>query len=216
MTQLAHYGYHMADAEKMPYNYSEFNRVSFVNTLFYNPVLGLVKASMILLYLRLGGTKRGVRFGCYILLVVVFAHALGTTMADLVQCLPIPYNWDRLAMDRAAQLAAGANEPGMTPYGPWPTGFKDGKYVVGGHCFNLEDFILVSSGLSILTDLLMLFIPIYMVYDLQLTRKKKIVVLIVLCMGLRYVLTILLPAKQFKQIKAAYTPKCDRSWRSSF
>lgn len=33
----------------------------------------------------------------------------------------------------------------------------------------------------------MLLIPIYMVYDLQLTRKKKIVVLIVLCLGLRYV-----------------------------
>lgn len=88
------------------------------------------------------------------------------------------------------QAAAGANQPGILPGGfPWPTGFKNGVYVTGGKCFDVEHFILISSGLSILTDLLMLFIPIYMVYDLQLTPKKKTVVLLVLCMGLGYVRT---------------------------
>lgn len=86
------------------------------------------------------------------------------------------------------QAAAGANQAGILPGGyPWPTGFKDGVYVVGGQCYNLEYFLLISSALSIFTDLLMLFIPIYMVYDLQLTAKKKTVVLLVLCMGLGYV-----------------------------
>lgn len=90
----------------MPYDYREYSIVSFANTLFYNPVLGLVKASMILLYLRLGGTKKGVRTGCYVLLFVVFGHAFGTTVADLLQCLPIAYNWDRVAMDQAAQVSS--------------------------------------------------------------------------------------------------------------
>ncbi len=186
MTQLAHFGYHVADAVKMPYNYREYNLDSFVNTLFYFPVLGLVKASMILLYLRLGGTKRGVRISCFVLLFVIFGTTIATSIADLLQCLPIPYNWDKPAMDRAAQVAAGANQPGILPFGPWPTGFKDGVYITGGHCFNLQAFLLITSGLSILTDISMLLIPIYMVYDLQLTPKKKLVVLIVLCMGLRY------------------------------
>lgn len=147
----------------MPYDFKEYARVSFINTLFYNPVLGLVKASMILLYLRLGRTKKGVRVGCYILLFAIFGHTLGTSIADFLQCLPIAYNWDRVAMDRAAQLAAGANQPGILGGFPWPTGFKDGKYVTGGQCFNLEYFLLISSALSIFTDLLMLMIPVYMV-----------------------------------------------------
>ncbi|KUJ20171.1 uncharacterized protein LY89DRAFT_780008 [Mollisia scopiformis] len=204
VTQLAHFGYKLVDAEKMPYNYREYSLVSFVNTLFYNPVLGLVKASMILLYLRLGGTKKGVRMGCYVLLFVVFGHAFGTTVADLLQCLPIRYNWDRPAMDLAAQNAVGANQPGLLPNRiPWPTGFKNGVYVTGGECFNLEYFLLITSGLSIFTDLLMLLIPIYMVYDLQLTPKKKVVVLIVLCMGLS---VTAVGAARFQILYSGYQP----------
>jgi hypothetical protein len=105
VTQLAHFGYRIADVEKMPYNYKEYSLVSFVNTLFYYPVLGLVKASMILLYLRLGGTKRGVQIGCYVLLVIISAHTVGTSVADIFQCLPIQYNWNRFAMDQAAQVS---------------------------------------------------------------------------------------------------------------
>lgn len=95
-----------------------------------------------------------------------------------------------ILIDTLKQDAAGANQPGFLPGGyPWPTGFKNGVYVTGGSCYNLEEFLLISSGLSILTDIFMLLIPIYMVYDLQLAPKKKTVVLLVLCMGLGYVFT---------------------------
>lgn len=104
VTQIGHFGYHYLEAAKMPYNYREYSLVSFVNTLFYFPVLGLVKASMILLYLRLGGTKKGVRIGCYVLLFIIIAQTISTSVADLLQCLPITYNWDRIAMDKAAQV----------------------------------------------------------------------------------------------------------------
>ena len=154
------------------------------NSLCYNPILGFVKASMILLYLRLGGTKDGVRIGCYLLLFINFALTISIFVADALQCLPFEYNWNALAMDLAAQKAAGANEPGMTPYGPVPSGFKDGRYVTGGKCFNQIDFLMIAAGLTIFTDLLILAIPIYMVYDLQMKRKKKLTVVIILCMGI--------------------------------
>lgn len=110
VTQLAHYGYHIADLAKMPYDYKAYSLVSFVNTLFYYPVLGLVKVSMILLYLRLGGTKRGVQIGCYILLLIISGHTLGTSIADIFQCLPVPYAWDRVAMDQAAQVSKSSSD----------------------------------------------------------------------------------------------------------
>ena len=154
------------------------------NSLCYNPILGFVKASMILLYLRLGGTKDGVRIACYLLLFINFALTISIFAADALQCLPFEYNWNALAMDLAAQKAAGANEPGMTPYGPVPSGFKDGRYVTGGKCFNQIDFLMIAAGLTIFTDLLILAIPIYMVYDLQMKRKKKLTVIIILCMGI--------------------------------
>jgi hypothetical protein len=100
--------------------------------------------------------------------------------------------WNNVAMDLAAQKAAGATDPGMTPYGPVLSGFKDGKYVAGGTCFQRVDFILIIAGLSILTDILILCIPIYMVYDLQMKPKKKAIVLLILCLGLAYVLLLLM------------------------
>lgn len=115
VTQLAHFGYRIADVEKMSYNYKEYSLVSFVNTLFYYPVLGLVKTSMILLYLRLGGTKRGVQIGCYVLLIIISAHTVGTSVADIFQCLPVQYSWDRIAMDQAAQVSQPLRATSISP-----------------------------------------------------------------------------------------------------
>jgi hypothetical protein len=187
VTQYAHYGYHWYDIMKMPYNFVKVQQYGFANGLFYNPILGLVKASMILLYLRLGRTKNGVRYGCVALLCLIFSFTIGAQIADILQCLPIAYNWNRFAMDAAAQRAAGANEPGVSPFGTIPTGYKNGVYITGGQCFNIELYLLTTAGLSIFTDLLILMIPVYMVYDLKLTKRKKIVVLLILCMGVGYV-----------------------------
>lgn len=155
----------------------------YFNTLCYNPILGLIKASMILLYLRLGGTKQGVRTACYILLAINFGHAFGSLVADMLQCLPIQYNWDRASSDIAAQLSQNATEPGIY-YGYYvPTGFKNGAYVTGGRCFNLEAFLLSSTGIALFTDVLIICIPIYMVYDLPMKLGRKVMVSLILCMG---------------------------------
>ncbi|KAK6612799.1 putative CFEM domain-containing protein [Botrytis cinerea] len=67
-------------------------------------------------------------------------------------------------MDLAAQIKANATDPGIGPYGPVSSGFKDGKYITG--------------------DLLVLCIPIYVVKDLKMNSQKKAAAIFILCMGL--------------------------------
>lgn len=155
----------------------------YANGITYNPTLGLIKASMILLYLRLGGTKTGVRTACYVLFIFNFLFITGALVTDIFQCWPMSYIWNRRAMDRAAQLAVGATDPGTYRGRHLLNGFKNGQYVKGGDCIDMANFLLVTAGISIFTDVLILLIPVYMVYDLQLTPKKKFVILLVLCMG---------------------------------
>ncbi|KAK0099950.1 hypothetical protein ONS95_013228 [Cadophora gregata] len=183
VTEYGHYGYHREDTFKLKYDMVLIWKYLYANGITYNPILGLIKASMILLYLRLGGTKTGVRTACCVLFIFNFLFITGALMADIFQCWPITYTWNRYAMDRAAQIAAGATDPGVYYGYPIPTGFKNGKYVHGGECIDMGNFLLITAGISILTDLLILLIPVYMVYDMQLTPKKKSVVLLVLCMG---------------------------------
>lgn len=160
------------------------------DSLCYNPILGFVKASMILLYLRLGGIKQSVRYASYVLLGVNFALMISIFFVDMFQCIPFRYNFYSTEMDLAAQIKANATDPGIGPNGPVTTGFKDGKYVAGGRCINSLNFILITAGLTIFTDLLVLCIPIYMVKDLKMSRRKKIAAICILCMGLGYVIIV--------------------------
>lgn len=147
----------------MKTNPVELAKWELASGMCYNPILGLVKASMILLYLRLGGTKRGVKIACYGLLFLTLSLTVSLELADLLQCMPISYAWDNLALDRAAQEAQNATEVVILPgYGP-VSGFKNGKYVYGGRCYDRVKFVMVAAALAIGTDLLILCIPVYMV-----------------------------------------------------
>ncbi len=81
-------------------------------------------------------------------------------------------------MDIAAQKAAGADPL---------TGMKDGVLILGGKCFQQRNFYVATAGLSLLTDLMVMVIPIWMVWGLQMKLRKKIVVVGILTLGSRYV-----------------------------
>jgi Fungal rhodopsin domain len=148
---------------KMPIDRLSQAKWNLVSGLCYNPILGFIKASMILLYLRLGGTKKGVRMACYGLLALTLSLMLALDLADAFECTPFDYVWNNEAMDLAAQKAQNATEEYLIPGYGMLSGFKDGKYVFGGHCFDRSMFIMVAAGLAILTDLMILCIPVYMV-----------------------------------------------------
>lgn len=177
----------MSDVLKFTIDLPTEMKWAMFDSLCYNPILGFIKASMILLYLRLGGVRQSVRYASYAFLCINFALMISIFFVDMFQCVPFSYNFYAAGMDLAAQIKANATDPGIGTYGPVTSGFKDGKYVTGGKCINTISFLMITAGLTIFTDLLVLCIPIYMVKDLKMSRKKKIAAIFILCMGLGYV-----------------------------
>lgn len=118
--------------------------------LLYNPILTCVKNAAILFYLRLGISKQHLRFACYAFLVINNCIFLGVLISDALQCTPTRYIWDAKVMDAQAQLKAGADANGMV----------NGKLIKGGKCINFPVMVLTSAGLTCLTDLLVIAIPV--------------------------------------------------------
>ncbi|RWA13848.1 hypothetical protein EKO27_g1238 [Xylaria grammica] len=69
----------------------------YLAQIFYNPVLALVKASVLILLLRLGGHKRTVRNVIYGLLTFNGLQAVAVFFVAIFQCIPIKANWDTAA-----------------------------------------------------------------------------------------------------------------------
>ncbi len=104
---------------------------------------------------------------CYGLLFLTLSLTLALDLADAFACTPFDYTWNSRAMDLAAQKAQGANETVYIPGYGLLSGFKDGKYVVGGKCFDIVTFVLVAAGLAIFTDIIVFCIPVYMVRNMS-------------------------------------------------
>jgi hypothetical protein len=59
----------------------------------------------------------------------------------------------------------------------------DGNLVKGGKCIDSRTFILTSCALSIFMDLIIIPIPSIMVWNLQMDRKTKMLVVGVMSLG---------------------------------
>lgn len=62
--------------------------------ILYNPILALVRASALIFLSRLFGQKNWVRRFLLWLNVTNIAQMVGSFFAIVLQCLPIPFNWD--------------------------------------------------------------------------------------------------------------------------
>ncbi|KAL2258980.1 hypothetical protein VTK26DRAFT_7498 [Humicola hyalothermophila] len=62
--------------------------------ILYNPILALVRASVLIFLTRLFGQKHRVRQFLLWLNAANIAQMVGTFFAVILQCLPIPFNWD--------------------------------------------------------------------------------------------------------------------------
>jgi hypothetical protein len=62
--------------------------------ILYNPILALVKASVLIFLLRLFGQKNGVRTYIIGLNTINILQMLAVFFAITLQCLPIEFNWD--------------------------------------------------------------------------------------------------------------------------
>ncbi|KAI0476736.1 hypothetical protein F4859DRAFT_60592 [Xylaria cf. heliscus] len=69
----------------------------YLAQIFYNPVLALVKASILVFLLRLGGHRRRIRYFIYGLLTFNGLQAVAVFLVAVFQCIPIEANWDAAA-----------------------------------------------------------------------------------------------------------------------
>ncbi|WYZ35089.1 hypothetical protein EsH8_I_001365 [Colletotrichum jinshuiense] len=67
---------------------------NWIMQVLYNPILALVKSSILVFLLRLGGHKRGVRWTIYALNAVNLATMVAIFLVVLFQTIPINAYWD--------------------------------------------------------------------------------------------------------------------------
>lgn len=120
----------------------------------YNPVLALVKASVLVFLLRLGGQKRGVRTAIIGLNIFNACHAVAVFFTALFQCLPMEANWD----------FSLRGQPGTK-------------------CVD-NSFHVIASCITIVSDLLVLALPFWIFLGLKMPLAAKMAVIGVFLMGL--------------------------------
>ncbi|KAH8736176.1 hypothetical protein BGZ61DRAFT_339546 [Ilyonectria robusta] len=98
--RLSYVGFHDLD---VPVDYDPTAALwwFFFAQMVYNPILALVKASVLVFLLRLGGQKQRVRWSIHALNAFNAAHAVAVFFVALLQCLPIEANWNMEARANA-------------------------------------------------------------------------------------------------------------------
>ncbi|EXK29191.1 hypothetical protein FOXG_09789 [Fusarium oxysporum f. sp. lycopersici 4287] len=150
--KLNYWGFHERDVPK-DLNLAAGFWWNFLVQMFYNPVLALVKASILVFLLRLGGHKTNVRYAIYGLNIFNAAHAVAIFFTALFQCWPIEANWDFPLR----------KEPGV-------------------HCVN-NWFHVIASCITIVTDFLVVALPFWIFLGLTMRWATKIAVLSVFLLG---------------------------------
>ncbi|OIW33786.1 hypothetical protein CONLIGDRAFT_640876 [Coniochaeta ligniaria NRRL 30616] len=148
-------GIHVAD---IPKNQDQTEALIWLYAvqILYNPVLSLVKSSVLIFLLRLFGQKDGVRRFIIGLTVVNILQMVAVFVAVLLQCLPISFNWD------------------LT--------------ITNGRCVDRRILYTFTSCFNIVTDLLVLGLPIWIFVDLKIPRRTKVALSFVFLLG--FIVTI--------------------------
>ncbi|KAL4767975.1 hypothetical protein BDW60DRAFT_211469 [Aspergillus nidulans var. acristatus] len=149
-------GYHIWDVP-LDWDSTPGAKFSYATELLYNPILALIKTSILLFLLRLTGQKKAVRRTIIALLVLNAIAAVATFLMTTFNCLPMASNRD-------------------------PDSYPDRK------CINFADIVTGTASVSIFTDFLVLLMPTWIVYNLHIAKKQKIMLIGILSFGLITVL----------------------------
>ncbi|RSL69508.1 hypothetical protein CEP54_002331 [Fusarium duplospermum] len=129
---------------------------AFTIQILYNPILALVKTSVLLFLMRLGGQKREVRLCIISLLIFNLCQMVAMFFACVFQCTPVSYFWDRM---------------------------KHVSIRPDGMCINQNAFYIATSSLTILTDVLVLVLPFWIFLGLKLPLKVRAAIIGVFVLG---------------------------------
>ncbi|VUC28752.1 unnamed protein product [Clonostachys rosea] len=149
--KLNYYGW---EDEKVPdYDPSAGLWWNFFEQLCYNPVLALVKCSILVFLLRLGGINDLVYKVIWGLMIFTVLHAIAVFFGALFQCVPIATNWH-------PELRKDPNT----------------------RCID-NSFHIIQSSITIATDVAILALPFWIFLGLRMAKGAKIAVLSVFLIG---------------------------------
>jgi hypothetical protein len=116
----------------------------------YNPILALVKISILIFLLRFSIQKRSLHITIWLLIALNLSLMITVFGIIVFQCMPISYNWD-------------------------PS--------IEGHCIAQAEFYVAQSVTTIVTDIMILILPFWIVMGLKMKMKMKIAVISVFFLG---------------------------------
>ncbi|KAH6675468.1 hypothetical protein B0J14DRAFT_636979 [Halenospora varia] len=148
--KLAYIGWHTWDFPKGGYDTVKAGKYGYAVEILYNPILALIKTSILLFLWRLRGQKRNVKIAIIVLLAINLSMMIGIFVSTVFKCVPIGATW----------------------------------YKKPAKCINFSAFATGSASLSTITDAFVLILPTWIVYDLQIQRRQKIMLIGILSFGL--------------------------------
>lgn len=103
--------------QEHPGNAVKFLKAIYAGEIFYPPIIACIKCSILALYYRLFGVRKGFALTCYVLISVTVAWSIALLLPSIFQCNPIYTAWDPTSTrSNCVQLRAflvGTNVPNI-------------------------------------------------------------------------------------------------------
>lgn len=152
--KAAYWGFHEWEIPRnLPTNIGEV--WLFVNSALYNPIFALVKLSVLVFLLRIGGTKRRVRIACWIMIIFNCLQVMVFLTLTIIQCLPVGAVWM------------------MTP--------KERR--TSPQCIRREVYAISQAVANMTTDALTILIPFWVFFDLKVNKRIRNALLGIFLLG---------------------------------
>ncbi|KAI3399744.1 hypothetical protein diail_5812 [Diaporthe ilicicola] len=155
-------GSHMSDVMlRGTDNLISYSQIVWLSSIFYNACLGFIKTSVLALYTRLG--DRELRRMAYFMIGVVTCQASANVIVCIFECSPV---------QAACQF---------TP--PVVMAAKNDLNITNKKCININAFYLANAAVNISTDVLTYAIPLKMVSKLQMPKRQKVGLGVMMSLG---------------------------------
>ncbi|KAL2784412.1 hypothetical protein BJX66DRAFT_348428 [Aspergillus keveii] len=146
-------GYHVWDIPAPNPDATLAWKYSYATEILYNPILSIVKFSILFFLLRLTGQKIAVKRAIWIIMGLNTIVMVTTLFLTVFRCVPIASHWNPLAYPNAK-------------------------------CLIFADFVTGTACATLFTDVLVLILPTWIVYNLRMAQKQKLMLIGILSLGL--------------------------------
>ena len=163
-TYLTGQGHHMEDVPPLTLDEMILSaKLNFAQGLIYNPILGCVKFAIILFLLRLDDKRRRIQWTLWGLFAFNAGHIIAVFLVVVFQCTPVHMYWDHFKTDVI---------------------LDDGTVVNPNyHCIDQAAFSISTAGVAVATDVVILMVPVFIMWNLRMPLRRKLAVLFVLSLG---------------------------------